>query len=139
MPVFAFLAKAIAPIVGAIVRLLGYWATELKLDAERKGGRILTEMERAKPGDNQWSSQAASTLKKLGVTYSLSSRWQLSGTVSDENYRTWLVAQRRGDRGARAAQADRQRDSGELISSQCIRVGKLTDIVAGCEMLAPSG
>ena len=38
-----------------------WWATELKLDAERKGGRLLTEMERAKTGDNQWSSQDAST------------------------------------------------------------------------------
>ncbi len=61
-----------------------WWATELKLDAERKGGRLQAEMERAKPGDNQWSSQDATTLNNLGLTKSLSSRWQLSGSVSDK-------------------------------------------------------
>jgi len=35
-------------------------------------------------------SHAATTLKDLGITKSQSSRWQLTGTVSDENYRSWL-------------------------------------------------
>ena len=70
-----------------------WWATELKLDAERKGGRLLTEMavngERIRQS-NVKSQGAIPKLSDLGITMSLSSRWQLSGTVSDEDYRAWL-------------------------------------------------
>ena len=66
-----------------------WWAAELKLDAERKGGRLLTEMaergERDPGGKGAIESRPAIQLKDLGITLSLSSRWQLSGTVSDED------------------------------------------------------
>ena len=74
-----------------------WWATELKLDAERKGGRLLKEMaatgerDEGQGGDRKSQSQPATVkLTDIGITKSLSSRWQLSGTVSDEDYRAWL-------------------------------------------------
>ncbi len=73
-----------------------WWATELKLDAERKGGRLLTEMaetgqREVRGGDRKSKSQVAILkLEDLGLTLTQSSRWQLSGTVSDEDYRSWL-------------------------------------------------
>lgn len=66
------------------------WAAELKLDAERKGGGLLNELGLS-PGNPQWSQRATNArLKDFGLTKSLSSRWQLSATVSDEDYHTWL-------------------------------------------------
>ena len=51
---------------------------ELKLDAERKGGRLLTEMaengERARQA-NMKSQGAITKLSDLGLTLSQSSRW----------------------------------------------------------------
>ena len=42
-------------------------------------------------GDQAAESQAAiPRLADFGISLSLSSRWQLSGTVSDEDYRAWL-------------------------------------------------
>ena len=49
-----------------------WWATELKLDAERKGGRILTEMAANGERDSGGlGSRHATQLKDLGVTKSL--------------------------------------------------------------------
>ena len=53
-----------------------WWAAELKLDAERKGGAMLAEMNLS-PGNPQWSQSATNgRLKDFGITKSLSSRWQ---------------------------------------------------------------
>ena len=58
-----------APHLGQQQTAFAWWAAELMLDAERKGGRLLsTKIDPAKPGDNQWSSHAATTLKCLGIT-----------------------------------------------------------------------
>lgn len=67
-----------------------WWAAELKLDAERKGGGLLKEMDLT-PGNPQWSHAATNgRLKDFGLTKSLSSRWQISNSVSDDDYRDWL-------------------------------------------------
>ncbi len=66
----------------------------MKLDAERKGGALLTEMaetgQRDSGGKGAIESRPAVQLKDLGITLSQSSRWQLSATVTDEDYRAWL-------------------------------------------------
>ncbi len=71
-----------------------WWAAELKLDAERKGGRLLKEMadagERMERGDAM--SQHGTSLKDLGISRNEASRWQLTGTVSDEDYDAWLTS-----------------------------------------------
>ena len=67
-----------------------WWATEIKLRAERKGGALLAEMDRAVPGDNQWSSHDVTTLNDLGVTKKQSARWQEEASISDEEFEEWL-------------------------------------------------
>ena len=60
-----------------------WWAAELKLDAERKGGGLLKELGLS-PGNPQWSQRATiGRLKDLGLTKSLSSRWQISHSVRE--------------------------------------------------------
>ena len=71
-------------------RETAFWAAELKLRAERKGGEMLTEMavsgERAGPGDNQWSSQDGSTLEDFEITYNQASRWQTEATLQETDF-----------------------------------------------------
>ena len=73
-----------------------WWAAELKLDAERKGGRLLTGMERAQGTRTDLTSgQAVEKLEyqegvKICGGYKNAERWQLSGTVSDDDYDAWL-------------------------------------------------
>ena len=68
----------------------------LKILAERKGGRLLTGMERSQGARTDLTSgQAVEKLEyqdgvKICGGYKNAERWQLSGTVSDEDYETWL-------------------------------------------------
>ena len=84
MPVFASKATA-----SGSAGQLGQEPT-LQEHAERKGGRLLTEMsktgERADRGQPEKVTSQPATLNDLGISRSLSSRWQQSGTVSDEDY-----------------------------------------------------
>lgn len=75
-------------------RELVWWAAELKLDAERKAGQMLAEMDL--PASRPKKASHAATLSDYHITRSQSSRWQLSGTVSDRDYRIWIESLKGG-------------------------------------------
>jgi hypothetical protein len=71
-------------------------ACEIRLRAERKAGKLLKEMEKAKRGPDKKSGQRSQrgtsdqTLADLGVTRKQSSQWQKLADVPAA--RNWLVA-----------------------------------------------
>jgi phage N-6-adenine-methyltransferase len=79
-------------------------AAEIKLRAQRRGGEILRDMEKAKPrGSNQYrekdASQAASDPPKLadiGITYSDSSRWQEIASLPEETFEEYIAEAKEG-------------------------------------------
>ncbi len=75
-----------------------WWAAELKLDAERKGGGILAGMNRSQGGRPKNSQHAVDSSEyQKGVShcgtgrsgYVIAERWQLSHSVSKANYEVW--------------------------------------------------
>lgn len=61
--------------------------SEISARAARRGGEILSEMDRAKPGDNQWSSHGeTTTLAELGISKSQSSRWQSLAAIPEQAF-----------------------------------------------------
>lgn len=63
-----------------------FWAIEIKLRAERRGGELLAEMDRARAGDNQWSSYDTTTLSDLNISKDQSSHWQKEASVPEEEF-----------------------------------------------------
>ena len=69
---------------------LVWWAAELKLDAERKAGGMLADMDKAKRGPDavgqgsQRATSGAATLSDFKITKSQSSRWQLANSLPEE-------------------------------------------------------
>ena len=64
-----------------------WWAAELKLDAERKAGRMLTAMGLVASRPPKASQRG--TLSDYDITRNQSSRWQAVGAVTDEDYEAW--------------------------------------------------
>ena len=75
-------------------------ACEIRLRAERKAGRLLSQMEKAKGARGSGSNQhrvrsrdeTAPTLSEIGVSKSQSSRWQRLAAVSEEEFEAALAA-----------------------------------------------
>ena len=67
-------------------------ASEIKLNAERKAGEMLREMDKQKPGEYQRSHDAtvAPSLEDLGITKSTSSRWQAEAKVPKDKFTDYL-------------------------------------------------
>lgn len=66
---------------------------EVKLRAERRCGELLAATDRAKPGDNQWSSHdATTTLGDLGLNRSQSSRWQALAGIPELDWERHIRA-----------------------------------------------
>ncbi len=68
-----------------------FWAGEIKLRAERKAGELLSAMEKNKGAASPTRSQAATTLKEIGITKSQSSRWQQEAELSEPEYKEWVT------------------------------------------------
>lgn len=73
------------------------WSSEIKLQAERKGGELLTEMgergerDPGKGGDRKSPSQGGRVkLADLGISFNQSSRWQLVAKLSEHDFQEWL-------------------------------------------------
>lgn len=118
---------------------LVWWAAELKLDAERKGGALLTIMAQTGQredgtGRPEKVSQRA-TLKDFDITRSQSSRWQLSGTVSDEDYREWL----KGLKGESFPTSSGLRNLAKRQAAEQENGPHRTDAVSDLAALADSG
>jgi hypothetical protein len=80
--------RAYAKAAGLGDEAIGY-ASAIKLDAERKAGQLLAEINRAKPGQEtrrDSNEPQLSTLADLGVSRAQSSRWQALGRLPDEAY-----------------------------------------------------
>ncbi|MGI9403062.1 MAG: hypothetical protein ACR2OF_00950 [Hyphomicrobium sp.] len=68
-------------------------ACEIRLRAERKAGVLLKDdEERAKAGNNQWSSSDTTTLSDLGISRDQSSRWQKLAAVPEDDFEAALAA-----------------------------------------------
>ncbi len=65
---------------------------EIKIRAQRRGGELLAGMERAQPGNNQWSSHDATTLSDLNLTKSQSSRWQQIAAIPEDKFEAFVAA-----------------------------------------------
>ena len=63
------------------------------MQAERKLGRLLETTDRAKPGDNQWSSDGTTTtLNDLGISRDQSHRFQAEASPPEGRFclhRAW--------------------------------------------------
>ena len=70
---------------------LVWWAAELKLDAERKGGRMLVQMDL--PASRPTKASQRATLSDYGITRSQSSRWQALANVPEEEFEAALVGE----------------------------------------------
>lgn len=71
---------------------------EIKLRAERKAGKLLRDMEKAKAGrppkntsHDASNFQDALTLNKIGITYSQSSRWQTEAELPTEQFEQFVI------------------------------------------------
>ena len=86
-------------------------ATEVKLRAERKAGRLLTEL-RLRGGDRRSNVHDAQLkLQNFGINYSQSARWQLAASIPDEVFERYIQEARR---------------SGKVLSANgLIRLGKV--------------
>ncbi len=73
-----------------------FWAIEIKLRAERRGGELLTEMKelglrRSGYGDQKAeSNDTIPLLADFGITPDQSSNWQREATVPEDEYLRWL-------------------------------------------------
>lgn len=71
-------------------------ACEIRLRAERKGGRLLAEREKAKGGqpyqsDRPTGSYTTQTLSDLGISKQQSSDWQKLAAIPDEDFEVALA------------------------------------------------
>ena len=65
-------------------------ACEIRLRAERKAGKLLREMDKAKggrpPKNPSDDTRGFKTLSEMGISYDQSSDWQKMADVSDERF-----------------------------------------------------
>jgi excisionase family DNA binding protein len=98
------------------------WA-EYKLDAERKAGRMLAEMDLHGGDRRSESSSQRTNLKDLGINGDQSSRWQQLASVPDADYESYKTATRRAgepitEAGAlRAVRAAEQAEAAAVFES----------------------
>ena len=119
---------------------LQWWAAEIKLRAERRGGELLTAMsdggERAAPEDGRPKKAGHRvTLEDLGITRKQSERWQKEAGIPEEEFEEWLD----GHKGDSVPTSSGLRNLAKRNAAEQENGPHRTDSVSDLAALADSG